>query len=755
MPHSWLLRRIRSEIYRQKLRYLVYLTLFHRRSGCRLVRATSQSFCTTNLHTERLVDSTFSRTIVLFTTTLRQNRRPPADQIICVHKMGCCGPREKLPKVKEDQKWEYINLDEFHHTSCWTPLSYGVLYISILISIAVYVVDTYTAVNLLAFDRWSGQIKPYIPLKYSRWIFAGCIILSFVFLFFRWLRAIRVMKRGGVADSYLDPLAVCVQSVRMGQEGRGWKRFLVFAELSKGKKGADYVALFTHYSFEAWLRILFAEGPRQVINALTLYSVMQLNLIPAGENAAKDGQSPVVQFFVNVGLLADKSGREQAVILFGMLFTLVIWVITMINLMVAVVLYLLFLFHHIPSSDGGLTGYCRRKINKSMEKIVRTKVDKALRKENALLARQQAMDGHDAIKRQPTLPNLDLANGEKPPLLSRQTTLATLPEYTSSRPSTAAGSALTSPSDLERQPTLPDIDAADFYPGPPTRTATQASSASWASHGSSAPLIGGAAGMGHAPPGPVQNSGIMSPTGSLSSRPATNRSYSGYSHSAQRSYTPGIGQRPAVGQTSRSRPGLYQMETVSRPGTAMSVRQPGGATPSPVDPYSRWTPAEEENPYFPPSSDYSGQGAAATLPRSSTPGGASTRSYTPRVSSSMRSITPAMPSYSSPYNAGHPPLPRLHTNSSSISANYRPNFDSPAQSSFTPQTPYRSYTQPTMSPSADQYTAQTFRPSPTGYGSQAPPGHLPPIQRPGTAPPSNRQTTPTADHVMEDIMKGY
>lgn len=58
------------------------------------------------------------------------------------------------------------------------------------------------------------------------------------------------MKRGGVADSYLDPLAVCIQSVRTGKEGRGWKRFLVFAELSKGKKGADYVALFTHYSFE-------------------------------------------------------------------------------------------------------------------------------------------------------------------------------------------------------------------------------------------------------------------------------------------------------------------------------------------------------------------------------------------------------------------------------------------------------------------------------------------------------------------------
>ena len=79
---------------------------------------------------------------------------------------------------------------------------------------------------------------------------SGCIILSYVLLGFRWWRAIRAMKSGVVAASYLDPLAVRVQSVRMGASGRGWRRFLVFAELTKGRKGAEYVALFTYFSFE-------------------------------------------------------------------------------------------------------------------------------------------------------------------------------------------------------------------------------------------------------------------------------------------------------------------------------------------------------------------------------------------------------------------------------------------------------------------------------------------------------------------------
>ena len=91
----------------------------------------------------------------------------------------------------------------------------------LIVSISVYVVDTFTAINLLAFDRWAGQIKPEIPLTISRWIFAGCIILSFLLLFYRWMRAIKVMRKGGVAQSYLDPLAIRIQSIRRETPGDG------------------------------------------------------------------------------------------------------------------------------------------------------------------------------------------------------------------------------------------------------------------------------------------------------------------------------------------------------------------------------------------------------------------------------------------------------------------------------------------------------------------------------------------------------
>lgn len=111
--------------------------------------------------------------------------------------------------------------------------------------------DTFTAVNLLAFNKWSGEIQPsqIIPFDVSKWIFSICIILSFINLAFEHIRARRVMNRGSVAECYLDNLAALLECARMGS-GRGYRRFLVFAELTKSKRGAEYLALFTYFSFQ-------------------------------------------------------------------------------------------------------------------------------------------------------------------------------------------------------------------------------------------------------------------------------------------------------------------------------------------------------------------------------------------------------------------------------------------------------------------------------------------------------------------------
>ena len=82
------------------------------------------------------------------------------------------------------------------------------------------------------------------------------------------MKAVRAIKSGVIAASYLDPLAVRVQSIRMGANGRGWRRFLVFAALTKGRKGNEYVALFTYFSFEG--RLVFKTFLRHSLICLSM-----------------------------------------------------------------------------------------------------------------------------------------------------------------------------------------------------------------------------------------------------------------------------------------------------------------------------------------------------------------------------------------------------------------------------------------------------------------------------------------------------
>lgn len=163
--------------------------------------------------------------------------------------MGCTSNRKKQTREFQDQKWEYINLADFKAKGCGAGFAYGYLWFSLILSIAVYGIDSFTAVQLIIFNRWSSKIEPTIPFDVSRWIFSVCILLSFINLGFEYVRAWRVMKRGNVAETFLDNLAVRLESIRAGS-GQGWRRFLVFAELTKSKKGAEYVALFTYFSFK-------------------------------------------------------------------------------------------------------------------------------------------------------------------------------------------------------------------------------------------------------------------------------------------------------------------------------------------------------------------------------------------------------------------------------------------------------------------------------------------------------------------------
>ncbi|CAM1506385.1 Fc.00g060260.m01.CDS01 [Cosmosporella sp. VM-42] len=391
--------------------------------------------------------------------------------------MGCLTHRKKQTEEFPDQKWEYINLRDFKSGGCGTIFAYIYLWLSLIISVAVYAVDSFTAVNLIVFNRWSSKIDPAISLDISKWIFSVCIILSFVNLAWEGFRATKVIKKGDVAACYMDNLAVRWESIRVGS-GQGWRRFLVFAELTKSKKGAEYIALFTYFSFQTWIRVILCSGPRQVLNAFTLKSVYEAKLSVA-EGSVEDS---IAGFFNKIKALAEEDYR-QALILSGMCFTLVVWVFSALFLLTALMFWIFFLCHWIPRADGGLTGYCQRKVTKTLMKIVTKKVNKALAREEAnrmraeFKAAKKNGDGPplERMATLPTLPNVGPVDEKLPtmPMMGRNDTMVTLPPYTS-RPGTPGG--------MDQKRPIP------------TRNGTMASTASYSSR---APLIGASSDMGY------------------------------------------------------------------------------------------------------------------------------------------------------------------------------------------------------------------------------------------------------------------
>lgn len=342
-----------------------------------------------------------------------------------------------------------------------------------------------------------------MPFEVAKWIFAITIIISYVFLIYRGIRAFRVMRSGSVTECYLEPLAAIWQSMRLTSSGRGWRRFLVFAELTKSKKGANYIALFVYFQFKSALIVIVAQGPRIAINAMTLYAVMQAQLLPVGEHASKD-RSGFEQFFLNIKAMIETGNRQETIVYFTMLFSLVIWVIAALGIIISCIFYIFFLWHYIPRSDGSLTNYCRRKVETRLARIVGKKMKKAIEKED----QKRKADEQRAMKKgtlnsassKPTLPSLVGKEDDGASIYGLQrsdtlSTVSTLPPYLSNAPSRTNTVATNNSTGFSRKPTLPTLNE---RPGP-GRSDTNYSTTSY---GSNAPLLNQASDMGMASPMP-------------------------------------------------------------------------------------------------------------------------------------------------------------------------------------------------------------------------------------------------------------
>ncbi|KIY73641.1 hypothetical protein CYLTODRAFT_416671 [Cylindrobasidium torrendii FP15055 ss-10] len=311
------------------------------------------------------------------------------------------GPKWKR-EIVPDHKFDFVDTREFVDNGCFMRLKYFWLYLIVLKSFAVYIVDIYTATTMLSSTTWSNEIFNNcedlgcitIPFQTGKWLFVGCIIFSFLLLGYESYKAKKIVASRDISYAFTNIQANNYYSIR------SYPHFCFFDHISNSTKTSDDFAFFVFFTFKSWKRVLLADGPRQTINALTLYAVY---LVHVDDGPWYD----VTKYFI--GNSASTTG-----ITLSTFFTVLVFFGSLLLLIVAGLCYVPLLCH----IRGNLKEYCCHKVDKRIDTVIKRRQKQRLA-EASKFAQKEAMGDYSHLKNkkgelvgqplpQPTLPNLSV-----------------------------------------------------------------------------------------------------------------------------------------------------------------------------------------------------------------------------------------------------------------------------------------------------------------------------------------------------------
>lgn len=308
--------------------------------------------------------------------------------------MGCCDGRSWKREEKKDHRFDYLEIKDFHTNSIGCRLGHFYVWVSAFRSFAILGLDIYTAIGLLVLHSYKSTVtqQTFIAHDITKWIFAGCIILSVVLLIWDWIFAIRIMRSKNISFAFTNVIANRVYSLRK------YDYHCLFYRLSSSSHKSNKVAFWVFFSFQGWKRLLLSEGPRQAINALTVFSVLSTR-----------------NFALTAEAYADITPFQWTVLGF-MALSLIIWLFSFVRFCIAALVFFPLLCH----IRGGLTEFVVRKIDKRIETIIQKARKKRLdryaeaRKQEGLPVIPGSKKGaalqrtKSIIAEKPTLPSLSL-----------------------------------------------------------------------------------------------------------------------------------------------------------------------------------------------------------------------------------------------------------------------------------------------------------------------------------------------------------
>ncbi|CAO3611551.1 unnamed protein product [Cunninghamella blakesleeana] len=299
----------------------------------------------------------------------------------------CGSSRWKREQVRE-HKFDYIDIEEFHDSSCLPRLGYSTIYFMVLKSFLVYVADLWSGVSLLVVGQTSDNEHAVIPPNTSKWIFLGAIMVSFLLLFWDIRKARVVIASRDISWAFTNQIASRYYSLK------DYDYYCLFWKINNSRKFVDSIAFFVFFTLKGWKRLLLAEAPRQVINVVTLKV-----LIPQWiQLRQEDG--------LQLSLDNSALGKTlvQKIMTGTMAFSFVIFAFSFIAVVIATFLYIPLLCY----IQGNLKEYCCHKVDKRIHYLLQKQVAK--RKRNHKKHPNKKDDIEMTSLPQPTLPQLNNNN---------------------------------------------------------------------------------------------------------------------------------------------------------------------------------------------------------------------------------------------------------------------------------------------------------------------------------------------------------
>lgn len=273
----------------------------------------------------------------------------------------------------DNNLFDFIDIDSFKNFRFTTLFNYFLMISLLLLKLFLLGTDIYTCIRLLAFDEWSSMVKPYLSFRISKWLFSACIICSVVLLIFDTLRGVRVYRSRNISLIYTNNFA------RRAKSLRNYKFFCVLNEINP-VGGFDKLAFYVYFQYHGSKRLIYADSPRQVINALTLYSVLNI----------QNG-------FWHTITTISTTNRNEALILYSMTISFFIWLVFMAQFIFAVGITVP-VFYRILHKERyqSIRQYVCIKVDHSVKKLSKEHQKKSLKKMALSNKKLQA----------PTLPHL-------------------------------------------------------------------------------------------------------------------------------------------------------------------------------------------------------------------------------------------------------------------------------------------------------------------------------------------------------------